>query len=166
MLFITVLVRGGPRFRLEMCLELPEDSVSKEQGVYTHPQPPPSPTPCFCSFSSITNHGLDRTWLEIPLLPPPPDSIHHHLECDAETKAPGLSIQIMNRRVTARLRCSTRCLPASGNTSFSRKAFICQQRDNVKTLKTNQTEGRGRRGRQGTVWERQLLSLGGISLIC
>lgn len=95
--------------------------------------------PPLCGFHSLTNRGLDRTWLETPLLPPWSDHVYHHLECDASANLQASPVQIMNRgsHTTA-----LPCLPASGNPSFSRKVFICQQRDNVKTLKTNQTEGR------------------------
>lgn len=64
-----------------MCLELPEDNFSEEQSTIGP----------LCGFHSITNRGLDRTWLEIPLLPPRPDYIYRHLECNASAKPPGLS---------------------------------------------------------------------------
>ena len=119
-------------------------------------------SPLLCGFHSLTNRGLDTTWLEIPLLPPQPDHIYHHLECDASASLQASPVQIMNRgSQTAALQC----LPASGNTSSSRKVLICQQRDNVKTLKTNQTEGRDGRSRQGMAWERQLLRFRAAFLI-
>lgn len=139
-----------------MCLALPEDNFSEERGTIAP----------FCGFPSITNRGLDRTWLEIPLLPPQPDSIYHHLECNARAKPPGLSRSHNESREAELLRRSSQCPPASGNTSFSRKAFICQQRDNAKTLKTNRPEGRDGRSRQGTAWERRRLCLGAVYLIC
>lgn len=47
--------------------------------------------PSLRGFHSLTNRGLDRTWLEIPSLPPGPDYIYHHLECKTSAKPPGLS---------------------------------------------------------------------------
>ena len=119
--------------------------------------------PPLCGFHSLTNRGLDRTWLETPLLPPWPDHVHHHLEWDASANLQASPVHVMNR---ASPTTALPCLPASGNPSFSRKLFICQQRDNVKALKTNQTEGRGGRSRQGMAWERRLLQFRAVSLIC
>lgn len=48
-------------------------------------------------FHSLTNRGLDGTWLEIPLLPPGPDHISHLRECDASANLQASPIQIMNR---------------------------------------------------------------------
>lgn len=138
--------RGRPGLRPAECPELPEDNFSEEQGTVAP----------LGGFHSITNRGLDRTWLEIPLLPPRPDYIYHHLLLQNLQASP---VQIMNRgsqSTAEHLLRSSQCRPASGNTSFSRKAFICQQRDNAKTLKTNQTGGKKR-------WP---LWLSAVSLIC
>lgn len=67
--------------------------------------------PSLRGFHSLTNRGLDRTWLEIPLLPPGPDYIYHHLERNTSAKPPGLSLQIMNRGSRALL--STDYAPVS-----------------------------------------------------
>lgn len=80
-----------------------------------------------CDFLSVTNPGLDRTGLEIPISPLQPDSIYDHLGCNASLRPLNKWIGTAKALLRACYAPVRLCQLLGKKGLLSRKVFVCQQ---------------------------------------